>query len=103
MEGDAGAGGSDVALRAHGRRVRAGPRGAGRRRWGAFGLRRNHVITAPGGGAIDLGLMAVDSVRELPTDGYIATSFAADTAHPAIGKWYLYSMWSHLLTSMHPV
>src|SRR5258706_7743126 len=40
MEGDAGAGGSDVALRAHGRRVRAGPRGAGRGRCGAALLSR---------------------------------------------------------------
>jgi len=73
-------------------------RGDAWRWWGDLGFRRNHVITAPGAGAIDLGLMAFDSVRELPTDGYIATSFAADT-----GKWYDYSMWSHLLTSRHHV
>ena len=75
-------------------------------RWwggGDLGFRRNHVITAPGAGAIDLGPVAFDSATELPADGYIATSFAADTANAAIGKWYDYSMWSHLLTSRHHV
>ena len=71
--------------------------------WGEIGFRRNHVITAPGAGAIDLGAVAFDSVRELPADGYIQTSFAADTANTAIGKWYAYSMWSHLLASKHHV
>jgi hypothetical protein len=71
--------------------------------WGGLGFRRNHVITAPGAGAIDLGRVAFDSVGELPADGYIPTTFAADTANAAIGKWYEYSMWSHLLTSRHHV
>lgn len=71
--------------------------------WGDLGFRRNHVITSAGAGAIDLGLVAFDSVAELPVDGYIPTSFAADTANAAIGKWYEYSMWSHLLTSRHHV
>ncbi len=73
--------------------------------WRDVGFRRNHVITAPGGGAIDLGPRVFDSVREVPADGYVATSFAggADTANAAIGKWYDYSMWSHLLTSKHHV
>jgi len=47
--------------------------------------------------------VAFDSVTELPADGYITTSFAADTANAAIGKWYDYSMWSHLLASRHHV
>jgi len=75
-------------------------------RWwggGDLGFRRNHVITAPGAGAIDLGLVRFDSVTTLPADGYIPTSFAADTTNVAIGKWYEYSMWSHLLTSRHHV
>jgi hypothetical protein len=73
-------------------------------RWsGDLGFRRNHVITAPGAGAIDLGSVAFDSVTELPEDGYRSTSFSADTVNPAIGKWYDYSMWSHLLTSKHHV
>jgi hypothetical protein len=71
--------------------------------WGDIGFRRNHVITAPGAGAIDLGPVAFDSVAELPADGYVPTSFAGDTTNPAIGKWYDYSMWSHLLTSRHHV
>jgi hypothetical protein len=71
--------------------------------WGGLGFRRNHVVTAPGGAAIDLGAVAFDSITVLPADGYIPTSFAADTANAAIGKWYEYSMWSHLLTSRHHV
>ncbi len=71
--------------------------------WRNLAFRRNHVITAPGSGAIDLGAVSFDSIAELPTEGYVATTFAADTANAGIGKWYDYSMWSHLLTSRHHV
>ena len=71
--------------------------------WRDIGFRRNHVITAPGGGALDLGLVRFDSLMEVPADGYVATTFGGDTANAAIGKWYDYSMWSHLLTSKHHV
>ena len=71
--------------------------------WGDLGFRRNHVIIAPGAGAIDLGPVAFDSVTALPPEGYLPTSFGADTTNEAIGKWYDYSMWSHLLTSRHHV
>jgi hypothetical protein len=64
-------------------------------------LRRNHVITAPGAAALDLGAASFDSLTEVPTDGYSSTVFAADSVNPAIGKWYDYSMLSHLLTSKH--
>jgi hypothetical protein len=73
-------------------------------RWmGDIGFRRNRVITAPGAGAVDLGPVSFDSVVEMPAEGYVATNFGADTANAAIGKWYDYSMWSHLLTSKHHV
>jgi len=72
-------------------------------RGGDVGFRRNHVITAPGAGAVDLGAVTFDSVAEVPAEGYVATSFTADTVNAAIGKWYDYSMWSHLLTSRHHV
>ena len=71
--------------------------------WGDIGFRRNHVITALGAGAIDLGPVSFDSVAELPAEGYTETTFAADTDNAGIGKWYDYSMWSHLLTSKHHV
>jgi hypothetical protein len=61
------------------------------------------VITASGAGAVDLGAVAFDSVTSLPSGGYVPTTFGADTANDAIGKWYDYSMWSHLLTSRHHV
>ncbi|HEY3220275.1 MAG TPA: HmuY family protein [Gemmatimonadales bacterium] len=66
-------------------------------------FRRNHVITAPGAAALDLGPVSFDSSAEVPAEGYAATSFGADTVNPAIGKWYAYSMWSHLLNSNHHV
>jgi hypothetical protein len=71
--------------------------------WRDLGFRRNHVITAPGAGALDLGLVRLDSTADVPADGYVATTFDADTVNLAIGKWYAYSMWSHLLTSNHHV
>ncbi|MFN2571587.1 MAG: HmuY family protein [Gemmatimonadales bacterium] len=80
---------------AHDSAVDAGP-------WD-IAFRRNHVITAPGAGAIDLGVVSFDSVGELPTEGYQETAFAGDSTNPAIGKWYAYSMMSHLLTSKHHV
>jgi hypothetical protein len=64
-------------------------------------FRRNHVITAPNSEALDLGVLRLDSTVDVPADGYVATAFGADTVNPAIGKWYAYSMWSHLLTSNH--
>lgn len=68
-------------------------------------FRRNHVITAPGAGALDLGRVGFDSVEQVPADGYAATALQAggDSTNPAIGKWYSYSMLSHLLTSKHHV
>jgi hypothetical protein len=66
-------------------------------------FRRNHVITAPGAGAQDLGPVSFDSVVDVPGAGYEATTFGADTTNPGIGKWYAYSMLSHLLTSNHHV
>ena len=71
-------------------------------RWD-IALRRFHLITAPGGGIVDLGGVPFDSVRELPADGYLANTNASDTTNPGIGKWYGYSMLSHLLTSKRHV
>jgi hypothetical protein len=66
-------------------------------------FRRFHLITAPGGGIVDLGPVPFDSVRELPVGGYLANTNASDTTNPGVGKWYGYSMLSHLLTSKHHV
>ncbi len=66
-------------------------------------FRRNHVITAPGAGAIDLGPVSFDSVERVPSGGYAETTFRGDSTNPAIGKWYSYSMLSHLLTTKHHV
>jgi len=66
-------------------------------------FRRFHLIVAPGGGIADLGAVAFDSVREVPADGYAANTQGADTTNPGVGKWYAYSMLSHLLTTRHHV
>jgi len=66
-------------------------------------FRRNRVITAPGAEAIDLGPMRFDSVGDVPAEGYARTTFEGDSTNPAIGKWYSYSMRSHLLTTKHHV
>ena len=67
------------------------------------GFRRNHMITAPEAGALDLGAVNFDSVQEVPADGYAQTRFGSDSTNPAIGKWYSYSMLSHLLTTRNHV
>jgi hypothetical protein len=66
-------------------------------------FRRFHVITASGGGIVDLGLVPFDAVRELPSTGYRANAPGPDTTNPGVGKWYAYSVLSHLLTSQHHV
>jgi hypothetical protein len=68
-------------------------------------FRRHHLIAAPvsGAGIVDLGPVPFDSVREAPAAGYVATQLAGDTVNPGVGKWYAYSMLSHLLTSRRHV
>jgi hypothetical protein len=66
-------------------------------------VRRFHLITAPGGGIVDLGSVPFDSVQELPAGGYLPNTNASDTTNPGVGKWYGYSMLSHLLTSKHHI
>ena len=66
-------------------------------------FRRFHLITASGGGIVDLGVVPFDSVRELPAGGYAPNSGGSDTSNPGVGKWYSYSMLSHLLTTRHHV
>jgi hypothetical protein len=87
-------------------------------RWRRFDFRRNAVvdsgswdialqrfrlIAAPGGGILDLGVVAFDSVQQLPAVGYAPNTAGSDTTNPGVGKWYAYSMLSHLLTSKRHV
>jgi hypothetical protein len=67
-------------------------------------FRRFHVISGPGGGIADLGIVPFDSVRDLPEFGYLPNGEAGgDTINLGVGKWYDYSMFSHLLTSKRHV
>lgn len=66
-------------------------------------IRRFHVIAAPNAGVVDLGPVPFDSVRELPAEGYLPNSAGPDTTNPGVGRWYSYSMLSHLLTTRHHV
>ncbi len=66
-------------------------------------FRRHHVIAAPGAGVADLGAVPFDSVRDVPAAGYAPTAFGRDTVNPGVGRWYAYSMLSHLLTSKRHV
>ncbi|HEV8303973.1 MAG TPA: HmuY family protein [Gemmatimonadales bacterium] len=79
--------------------------GEGEGEGGAWDIafRRHHVIAAPGAGVADLGAVAFDSVREVPDTGYAATELRGDTVNAGVGKWYTYSMLSHLLTSKRHV
>jgi len=70
-------------------------------------FRRHHIIAASGAGIADLGALPFDSVREVPAPeggtGYAPTEFGRDTVNAGVGKWYAYSMLSHLLTSKRDV
>ena len=68
-----------------------------------IGFRRNTMLTAPEAGALDLGPVSFDSVHEVPGAGYARTRFESDSTNPAIGKWYSYSMLSHLLATKNHV
>jgi len=66
-------------------------------------FRRHHLIAASGAGIADLGVVPFDSVREVPAEGYVDTDFGRDTVNAGVGKWYAYSMLSHLLTTKRHV
>jgi len=66
-------------------------------------FRRHHLIAAPSAGIADLGAVPFDSVAQVPADGYAATELGRDTVNAGVGKWYAYSMLSHLLTSKRHV
>ncbi len=63
------------------------------------GFHRNHVIAGPGAAIADLGPVAFDSVVEAPAEGYRGNGPGKWDSNPAVGKWYDYSLISHLLTS----
>ena len=49
------------------------------------------------GGILDLGEISLDSVTRVPTDGYATNEANAETANPAVARWYTYSWTSHIL------
>ena len=66
-------------------------------------FRRFHVIAGAGAGIQDLGAVPFDSVPLVPEQGYLGNVAGPDTTNPGVGKWYRYSMLSHLLTSKQHV
>ena len=66
-------------------------------------FRRFHVVAAPGAAIQDLGAVPFDSVALVPAQGYLPNVADPDTTNPGVGKWYSYSMLSHLLTSKRHV
>jgi len=66
-------------------------------------FRRFHVVAAAGAGIQDLGAVPFDSVPLVPEQGYLGNVADPDTTNPGVGKWYRYSMLSHLLTSKQHV
>jgi hypothetical protein len=49
------------------------------------------------GGILDLGEVSLDSVTQVPTDGYETNPASAEVANAAIARWYKYSWTSHIL------
>lgn len=45
----------------------------------------------------DLGALRFEDVRDVPDRGFVANVAAGDTSNAAIGRWYRYSMLTHLL------
>ncbi|HEX5829818.1 MAG TPA: HmuY family protein [Gemmatimonadaceae bacterium] len=58
-------------------------------------VRRHHMVAR--GGAIDLGVVALERVTSVPRTGYLPTSWGADTVTPALRRWYRYRILTHLL------
>lgn len=58
-------------------------------------LRRFHLIAS--GAIADAGRISFDNLAQPPVSGYIGNTFGTDTTNAAIGRWYSYSMLSHLL------
>ena len=67
-------------------------------------FRRFRVIANGGagfagtGGIADLGEVALEDVRAVPTTGYVPNTVGSDTVNTAVQEWYDYSYFSHLLS-----
>ena len=58
-------------------------------------IRRFHLIAFDA--IADAGRMSFDSLAQPPVSGYMGNTLGTDTTNAAIGRWYSYSMLSHLL------
>jgi hypothetical protein len=58
-------------------------------------IRRFHLIASDA--IADAGPVPFDELAKPPADGYKGNSSGTDTTNAAIGRWYSYSMLSHLL------
>jgi len=91
-------------------------------RWSFFDFSRGSVVEAPDpqgwdlafrrfsiivnggprfagdGGALDLGVLSLDTLSRVPTEGYHPTEVRRDSLNAAFQGWYRYGFSSHLLT-----
>lgn len=59
-------------------------------------LRRFDLV--PSGAAVDLGIIAFDSVRSVPAAGLVLSEFSRDTTNGALHRWYAYSFVTHIMS-----
>jgi hypothetical protein len=64
-------------------------------------VRRFHVITSGAVAVVEDARFA--DVTWAPDDGYISTTFGADTVNAVLARWYRYGFFSHLLEPLDRV
>ena len=65
---------------------------------GDLAFKRYAIVAGPGAGILDLGETPFETVRAVPTDGYVANEGAAEPRNPAIAAWYRYGFFTHVLS-----
>ena len=69
----------------------------GTRGWD-LAFRRYAIVAGAGAGIRDLGEVRFDEVRTVPADGYAANEGGGEPRNPAIGSWYDYGFFTHVLS-----
>ena len=61
-------------------------------------FRRYSIVAGLGAGIRDLGETSFDDVGAVPSDGYVANEGQGEPRNAAIGAWYRYGFFTHVLT-----